>query len=97
MKEAEEETQMIELSKEECLKLELQCQAERFLVMFSDILRHQCDEDGTHIVGDYQTIVYGDGETLFEALRDYIISLIEYSQLLLSKTAEESVSALGKG
>jgi len=55
---------------------------------FSDILNLKCDDDGTYIVGDNQTIVYGDGETPLEALRDYIISLIEYSELLLPRTAK---------
>lgn len=50
---------------------------------FSDILRLECDEGGTYIVDDYTTIVYGDGETPLKALCDYIVSLIEYSELLL--------------
>jgi hypothetical protein len=37
------------------------------------------DEDGSFVVGDNQTVVYGHGHTLADAQRDYAASLIEYA------------------
>lgn len=54
----------------------------------AEILILQQDEDGGYIVSEEKTIVYGHGETSLEALRDYIVSTIEYVQLLLPKTVK---------
>lgn len=40
------------------------------------------DEDGSYLISDEEFAVYGDGDTPFEALQDYIISLIDYYELL---------------
>lgn len=54
---------------------------------FQGILNFRMDEDGNWIVTDNRTIVYGDGETETRALKDYIVSLHEYTGLLLMATA----------
>lgn len=38
--------------------------------------------DGTYIVSDDLFLVYGVGDSLLEAMQDYVVSLIEYYQLL---------------
>jgi len=50
------------------------------------VLTLQQDEDGSYIVNEEKTVIYGHGETPLEALADYIVSMIEYVQLLLPKT-----------
>jgi hypothetical protein len=40
------------------------------------------DDDGYYLVSDDEFFVYGEGETLVQARRDYIISLIEYYELV---------------
>ena len=47
------------------------------------------DEDGCYLVSDNVSVVYGIGDTRFEAEQDYIVSLIEYYQLLISLSALE--------
>jgi hypothetical protein len=55
---------------------------------FKDLLQFKQDEDNTWIVNDYQTTVYGDGPTLRDALKNYIISLIEFSEILVKSETE---------
>src|SRR5574342_544740 len=45
------------------------------------------DEDDSYIVSDDVFLVYGDGQTSSDALRDYAASLIKYFQLV-EKNAE---------
>jgi hypothetical protein len=40
------------------------------------------DEDGCYIASDDEFTVYGDGDTPDEALQDYVVSLIDYYELL---------------
>jgi hypothetical protein len=40
------------------------------------------DDDDSYIISDTQFGVYGHGATVFEAQQDYIVSLIDYYQLL---------------
>lgn len=47
------------------------------------------DEDGLYLASDDQFAVYGDGETLAEALKDYIVSLIEYFEILAAHATEQ--------
>lgn len=46
---------------------------------------HEQDEDGCYVVSDGISVVYGVGDTLFEAQQDYLVSLIEYCQLLAAR------------
>jgi hypothetical protein len=52
----------------------------------ADFLKLTQDENGNYIISEDKTTVYGYGDTPVEALCDYIISLIEYAQILLSRT-----------
>lgn len=65
----------------------MSCYNHSALDSFSDILTLECEEDGTCIVGDYRTTAYGDGETPLEALRDYIVSLIDLIEIILKSQA----------
>lgn len=40
------------------------------------------EEDGTQVVSDDIFLVYGNGDTQGEAIRDYVSSLVEYFQLV---------------
>ena len=40
------------------------------------------DEDGWYVLNDTVFQVYGDGDTLIEAQRDYITSLIDYYRMV---------------
>jgi hypothetical protein len=40
------------------------------------------DEDGSYVVADDQFLVYGHGDTREQAISDYVVSLIDYYQLL---------------
>lgn len=55
---------------------------------FKDLLRFEQDKDGTWIVDDYRTVAYGDGDSLEDAFKDYIVSLIEFSELLVASETE---------
>ena len=46
------------------------------------------DEDGCYIVSDKVFAVYGVGDTPHEAQQDYIISLVDYYQLLSARSEE---------
>ena len=50
------------------------------------------DEDGCYIVSDDEFAVYGDGSTRFEAIQDYILSLIDYYQLLARRVESDSAT-----
>ena len=50
-------------------------------------MRIEKDENG-YIVDDDETLVYGTGETVFDAIDDYIKSLVEYCIILLERTRE---------
>jgi len=43
------------------------------------------DEDGYCMASDDHFVVYGDGPTPYYALQDYIVSLIDYYQLLSTR------------
>lgn len=43
------------------------------------------DEDNSYIVSEDKFAIYGVGDTPAEATQDYIVSLIEYYQLLASR------------
>ncbi|MBK8050884.1 MAG: hypothetical protein IPK16_29555 [Anaerolineales bacterium] len=51
------------------------------------------DEDGLFLASDSITTVYGYGEDGAEALDDYIVSLIEYYELLEGSNSLTAVSA----
>ena len=46
------------------------------------------DDDGSYIMSDTVSVVYGVGDTPFQAKEDYIASLIEYYQLLASRASD---------
>jgi hypothetical protein len=46
------------------------------------LLTLERDDDGCYIYSDDRFAVYGIGDTPAEALRDYILSLIDYHQIL---------------
>jgi hypothetical protein len=46
------------------------------------------DDDGSFLVSDDLFAVYGEGSVAVEALQDYIVSLIDYYQLLTARAAE---------
>jgi len=49
----------------------------------------EADEDNCYIVSDDQFSVYGDGDSLADALQDYIVSLVDYYELLATRTADD--------
>lgn len=49
------------------------------------------EEDGYYVLSDDLFLVYGEGATFNDALRDYVVSLIDYYQLV---AAEAKRSAL---
>jgi hypothetical protein len=53
------------------------------------LLTLERDEDGCYIASDDQFAVYGDGGTLAEALQDYIVSLIEYYEILAARADDD--------
>lgn len=46
------------------------------------------DDDGSYIMSDTLSVVYGVGDTPFKAEQDYIVSLIEYYQLLAARASD---------
>jgi hypothetical protein len=49
------------------------------------LIKLEKSEDGTFVVSDYHSIVYGIGDTPNEARTDYVISLIEYYELVSAR------------
>jgi hypothetical protein len=49
----------------------------------------ESDDDGSFLVSDSEFAVYGQGETPEGAMRDYVVSLIEYYQLLESRAKQQ--------
>ncbi|MBI1742157.1 hypothetical protein HYR54_03715 [Candidatus Acetothermia bacterium] len=49
------------------------------------LIRYEKDEDGCYIFSDDIFLVYGQGNTTQEAKEDYIISLIEYYEIIAKK------------
>jgi hypothetical protein len=47
------------------------------------------DEDGYYTASDNLFLVYGDGNTLAEALQDYRASLVDYYQLLDARSEDD--------
>ena len=47
------------------------------------------DDDGYYILSDNLFLVYGEGKTSSEAIRDYTTALIDYYQLIEAKAREE--------
>jgi len=47
------------------------------------------ESGGRYIVSDDLFAVYGDGDTLVEALRDYEVSLIDYYEILHIHTEDD--------
>jgi len=45
------------------------------------------DEDGSYIVSDDRFLVYGVGDTQSEAIDDYLVSLVEYFDLIRGEVA----------
>jgi hypothetical protein len=39
------------------------------------------DDEGSYIVSEDRTVIYGVGDTPDEAIRDYLIALVEYEQI----------------
>ncbi|MCZ7569917.1 MAG: hypothetical protein M5U01_15220 [Ardenticatenaceae bacterium] len=54
------------------------------------------DDDGYYIASDDLFVVYGEGETQTDALQDYIVSLIEYYQLLAAEAAPDNPPVLAQ-
>lgn len=54
--------------------------------LFQGLLRFK--QDGVWIVDDYRTTVYGSGDSQWDALKDYIVSLIDFSELLVASETE---------
>lgn len=52
------------------------------------------DDDGSYVVSDDIFGVYGNGKSLSEAKRDYVLSLIEYYEILSSHPDEDSQKLL---
>ncbi|MBM4461427.1 MAG: hypothetical protein FJ011_27330 [Chloroflexi bacterium] len=48
------------------------------------------DADGYHVLSDELFGVYGDGSTADQALHDYVVSLIDYYQLLAARAADDA-------
>lgn len=49
------------------------------------LIKLERSEDGTFVVSDYHSVVYGIGDTPNEARADYVISLIEYYELVSAR------------
>jgi hypothetical protein len=49
------------------------------------LIKLEQSEDDTFVVSDYHSIVYGIGDTPSEARDDYVISLIEYYELVSAR------------
>ena len=47
------------------------------------------DPDGYYLASDDVFSVYGDGNTIYAALQDYVISLIDYYQLLSARVEND--------
>jgi len=54
----------------------------------------EVDDDGTYLVSDDEFAVYGEGVNREEATHDYVVSLIEYFQLLESRAKQHVPTAV---
>ena len=48
------------------------------------VVNVKIDDNGEFIVSDDEFLVYGTGRTRFEAVQDYLVSLVEYYRLVES-------------
>ena len=60
-----------------------------WLVAEPFLITVELDEDGYYIASDDIFAVYGDGSTANEALQDYIVSLLDYYQLLSARAEDD--------
>ena len=63
--------------------------AHGWLVAEPLLITVELDEDGYYIASDDIFAVYGDGSTANEALQDYIVSLLDYYQLLSARAEDD--------
>ena len=57
-------------------------------------VRMERDIDGSFIVSDDLTVVYGHGQTLIEAKQDYVANLLEYAPSKLDANIESCATSL---
>jgi hypothetical protein len=53
------------------------------------LVRLEKNEDGSFVVSDEVFVVYGVGDTEREALQDYLVSLVDYYELLAERAIED--------
>ena len=53
------------------------------------LLTEEHDDDGSYLISDDLFEVYGDGSTAPDAIKDYIISLIDYYEILAISSQED--------
>ncbi len=53
------------------------------------LLSCERDQDGSVLVGDDEFLVYGVGETMLQALEDYVTSLIEYYEMVAEGAGDD--------
>lgn len=53
------------------------------------LLTEERDDDGHYLISDDLFGVYGDGSTAPEALEDYVVSLIDYYEILSVRAQED--------
>jgi hypothetical protein len=54
------------------------------------LLTVERDDDGSYLISDDLFAVYGDGLSISEALRDYIISLGDYYEILSARATNDN-------
>lgn len=55
-------------------------------------LQYEQDTDGSHLVSDNIFLVYGVGDSIAEAMRDYTISLFEYYEIVATNVTDEATA-----
>lgn len=58
------------------------------------VVKLERDNDGTAVASDDLFLVYGTGSTFAEALQDYVVSLIEYYELLAARPISRQTKGL---
>jgi len=56
------------------------------------VLRYERDTDGSHLMSDSIFLVYGIGDTIDAAVRDYVTSLLEYYEIIAANVTDEATA-----
>lgn len=68
--------------------------APSWMLIRSILVELDQDEDGSYIMSNTQFGIYGCGDTVFEAQQDFIITLIDYYQLLAERAEREPLTRI---